>query len=184
MKLMSTYGATIKIDNGTTQRSITENGAKVAKTFKYTEPGVGKYLPWPSILVFLVCGQLTGIQEPSKTVIWYRPPTRVRFLRTRVRLRQYFCTQIAFPVHTVILLSVVLYWHMRQQSVVRVQYETDIELCPCTWGTGALRLEVYQYSIPSTQYSAHTAGILMQLNFEITTTKIWYLVSVTLWYAV
>ena len=87
MKLMSTYGATIKIDNGTTQRSITENGAKVAKTFKYTEPGVGKYLPWPSILVFLVCGQLTGIQEPSKTVIWYIPPTRVRFLRTRVRLR-------------------------------------------------------------------------------------------------
>ncbi len=38
-------------------------------------------------LVFLGCGQLTGIQELSKTVIWYIPPTRVRFLRTGVRLR-------------------------------------------------------------------------------------------------
>ena len=40
MKLMSTYGAQIEVDGGTTQRSVSaENGqAKVTKTFKYMEP--------------------------------------------------------------------------------------------------------------------------------------------------
>jgi hypothetical protein len=57
-----------------------------------------------------------------------------------------------------------------------------LNFAPCIWGTGVL--EVYQCSIPRTQYSTHTAGILTQLNFEITTTKIWYLVSVPLRYAV
>ena len=35
---------------------------------------------------------------------------------------------------------------------------------------------MYQYSILSTQYSTHTAGILMQLNLEITFAKsgIWF----------
>ena len=37
MKLMSTYGAAIEMDEDTTQRSITEHGVKVTKTFKYTE---------------------------------------------------------------------------------------------------------------------------------------------------
>ena len=52
-----------------------------------TRQGSGNTYRGLLFLVFLGCGQLTGMQERSKTVIWYIPPTRVRFLRTRVRLR-------------------------------------------------------------------------------------------------
>jgi hypothetical protein len=40
MKLMSTYGAQVEMDGGTTQQSVSaENGrAKVKKAFKYIEP--------------------------------------------------------------------------------------------------------------------------------------------------
>ena len=38
MKLMATYGALKPINEGKTQRSVTENGQRVNKTFHYTEP--------------------------------------------------------------------------------------------------------------------------------------------------
>lgn len=38
MKLMSTYGALRSVDEGKTQRSVTENGQRVNKSFHYTEP--------------------------------------------------------------------------------------------------------------------------------------------------
>jgi hypothetical protein len=38
MKLMSTYGALKPIEEGKTQRSVTENGQRINKSFHYTEP--------------------------------------------------------------------------------------------------------------------------------------------------
>lgn len=38
MKIMSTYGALKQIEEGKTQRSVTENGQRVNKSFYYTEP--------------------------------------------------------------------------------------------------------------------------------------------------
>jgi hypothetical protein len=40
--------------------------------------GVGKFLRRPLFLVFIGCGQLTGIQERSQTATWYMPLTRAR----------------------------------------------------------------------------------------------------------
>jgi hypothetical protein len=48
MKLMSTYGAQVEMDGGSTQRSVSaENGrAKVKKTFKYIEPFYNHFKFW------------------------------------------------------------------------------------------------------------------------------------------
>jgi hypothetical protein len=135
-------------------------------------------------LVCLGCGQLTGIQERSKTVIWYIPQQECGFLRPRVRLRSYSCTQIAFPVHTGYFTvgSSILAHATVVRNSCSIQYRHWT--LPCIWGTSTGVLEVYQYSIPSTQYNVHYAEILMRLNFDITITKIWYLVSIPLWCAV
>jgi hypothetical protein len=71
-------------------------------------------------LVCLGCGQLTGIQERSKTVIWYYS-TYTSTAKKSAVFKEHgsasgciLAHRLHFRYIPVILLSVVLYWNMRQ----------------------------------------------------------------------